>query len=91
MEAFALEKYGEKQNTCNFLDQISEREDITLYHLDAAEDVSFGINIHGSMAADSSSDSIQTGSLLEGTLCIYVMLEDTEEVSVIKGDFLLDY
>lgn len=70
MEAFALEKYGEKQNTCNFLDPISERESITLYHLDATEDVSFRINIHGSVAADSSSDSIQTGSLLEGTLCL---------------------
>lgn len=60
LEAFALEKYRENQNTHIFLEIISEKEDTALRHLDATEDVSFRINIHASKAADSSPDSLQT-------------------------------
>lgn len=59
LEAFALEKYRENQNT-HILEIISEKEDTVLHHLDATEDVSFRINIHASKAADSSPDSLQT-------------------------------
>lgn len=63
LEAFALEKYRENQNTCNFLELISERQNTAVHHLDATDDVSFRVNTHASKAADSSSDSLQTGDL----------------------------
>jgi len=40
LEAFALEKYRDNQNTY-ILEIILEREDTALHHLDATEDVSF--------------------------------------------------